>query len=82
MTEYRNMTAVSVLLTDCGSDGPVKLSQTKTNMTSWLPVPDMVVVHPLEERVGLDLLHSCRPDPVLLLTAEPAGITKQHTCCE
>lgn len=32
----------------------------------------MVVVHPLKERIGLDLLHACSADPVLLLTAEPA----------
>lgn len=32
----------------------------------------MVVVHPLKERIGLDLLHTCSTNPVLLLTAEPA----------
>lgn len=36
----------------------------------------MVVVHPLKERIGLDLLHACSTDPVLLLTAEPA-----HNMC-
>lgn len=34
--------------------------------------PDVVVVHALEERVGLDLLHARGADAMLLLAAEPA----------
>lgn len=39
-------------------------------------LPDMVVVHPLKEWIGLDLVHTCSTNPVLLLAAEPA----QETC--
>lgn len=31
----------------------------------------MVVVHPLKERVGFDILHSHSTYPVFLLTAKP-----------
>lgn len=43
--------------------------------------PDVVVVHPLKERIGLDVLHAHSSDPVLLLAAEPAHntLTYYHT---
>lgn len=38
----------------------------------------MVVVHPLKEWVGFDLLHTCCTNPVLLFTTEPAQNASSH----
>ena len=43
-------------------------------------VPDVVIVDSLKEGVGLDLLHPCGSDPVLLLTAEPAEENRHRRC--